>query len=211
MDVTLTAQARPTTGSSVSRRMRTAGQIPAVVYGLGSEARAITVEWTDLRKALTTDAGANALIELTIDGETNLSIVKDLQRHAIRRDVLHVDFQLIDRNAALAIEIPVVLVGIAPKVEQFKGMVEQLKHTLSVKAKPGSFPNQLEADISELEIGSTFKVSDVILPDGVSTDVDPEDVIAQGAATRSTILLMNDGVDPDDVVEGAPAAEAAAD
>jgi len=211
MDVTLTAHPRPTTGSSVSRRMRTAGHIPAVVYGLGSEARAIMVEWPELRKALTTDAGANALIELTIDGETNLSIVKDLQRHAIRRDVLHVDFQLIDRNAALAIDVPVVLVGIAPKVEQFKGMVDQLKHTLSVKAKPGSFPNQLEADISELEIGTTFKVSDVILPDGVTTDVDPEDVVAQGSATRSTILLMNDGVDPDDIVEGGAPVEADAD
>ncbi len=192
MDAKLTVEPRTETGSGPARRMRADGRVPAVVYGMGSESRAITVEWSALRKALTTEAGINALIDLEIDGEVNLAIVKDLQRHAIRRNVLHVDFQLIDRNAPITIEVPIVLTGTAPKVDAFKGMIDQLRHTLTVEALPGNFPKQLEADVSDLEIGTTVKVGDIPLPDGVSSAVDDAEVVAQGSATRSTILLQNE-------------------
>lgn len=203
MDVTLTAEPRLAIGSSVSRRLRAEGKVPAVVYGLGADPQAVTVEWTALRKALITEAGLNALIELSVGGDTNLSIIKDLQRHPIRKNVLHVDFQLIDRNAPITIDVPVVLIGEAEKVEQLKGMIDQLRHTLAVKAVPGNFPNQLEVDISHLEIGTNVKVGEVPLPDGVSTDVDPEEPIAQGSATRSTILLQNEGKGDGEGGEGA--------
>lgn len=83
------------------------------------------------------------------------------------------------------------LVGESPKLEALRGMVDQLKHTLTVEARPGTIPNQLEADVSELELGTTVQVRDIVLPDGVTTPTDLDDVVAQGSATRSTLLLQN--------------------
>jgi large subunit ribosomal protein L25 len=191
MDASLTVETGRETGTRASKRLRAAGKIPGVVYGLGTEPRPVQVEWAELRRALSTDAGLNALIDLTVDGDTRLSIVKELQRDPVRRTVTHVDFELIDPNVALSMDVPIVLVGTAPKLEALKGMVDQLKHTLLVSAAPGSIPNQLEADVSEIELGSTVTVAEIALPPGVTTPVDPDDVVAQGSATRSTLLLQN--------------------
>lgn len=192
MNVTLTAETGRPTGSRNANRLRAEGKIPAVVYGLGKEPMPVVVPWSDLRKALTTDAGTNALIELTIDGESNLSIVKEMQRHPVRRDVTHVDFMLIDRNAPLSVDVPIVLEGRAEKVEAMKGMIDQLMYTLQVKARPGSIPNELVGDVSALEIGTSLKVSEVALPEGVTTDVDPDGQVAIGSPTRSTIIMQQE-------------------
>jgi large subunit ribosomal protein L25 len=197
MDVTLTIEPGRELGTRPSRRLRAEGKVPAVVYGLGREPQSVLVDWPSLRKAITTEAGLNALITLENDGESHLSIIKDLQRHPLRRDVLHVDFQLIDRDESLSVDVPIVLHGIAKAVEAKKGMVDQLKHTLTINAKPGFIPTQLDADVSELEIGGTnLQVRDIALPDGVTTDVEPDEIVAQGSATRSTIILET-GIDPD--------------
>jgi len=191
MDASLTVETGRETGTRAAKRLRATGKIPAVVYGLGTEAVPVTVDWPELRRALSTDAGLNALIDLTVEGTTRLSIVKELQRHPVRRTVTHVDFQLIDPDAPLTVEVPIVLVGESPKLEALRGMVDQLKHTLTVEARPGTIPNQLEADVSEVELGTTVQVRDIVLPDGVTTPTDPDDVVAQGSATRSTLLLQN--------------------
>lgn len=192
MDASLTVETGRPTGTRSSGRMRAEGLVPAVVYGLGHDPRPVTVRWSELRQVLTTEAGTNALIDLSIDGETNLSIVKEIQRHPVRRDVIHVDFLLIDRNAPLSVDVPIVLHGRAEKVEAFKGMIDQLLYTLTVKARPGHIPNQLDADVSGLEIGTSIKVGDVELPEGVTTDVDPEEPVAQGSPTRSTIIMQQE-------------------
>ncbi len=209
MDVSLTAQTGRPTGSRSSGRLRAEGKVPGVVYGLGSEPVAVTVEYPDLRRALTTDAGLNALIDLTVNGETNLSVVKDMQRDPVRRNVTHVDFMLIDRNAPLDVDVPLNLVGEAPKLEAMKGMIDQLLYSLTVKAKPGSIPTQIDVDVSGIELGSQVRVGEISLPDGVTTDVDPESPIAQGSATRSTIILQQslkgeEYVDPDAATADAP-------
>ncbi|MCX7621419.1 MAG: 50S ribosomal protein L25 [Acidimicrobiales bacterium] len=190
MDLELIVEPGRPCGTRHSRRLRAAGKVPGVVYGLGKDPVPVTVAWPELRRVLTTEAGQNALINLTVgEGESSLSIVKELQRHPVRREVLHVDFQLIDPNAPLAVEVPVVLVGRAEKVEQRKGIIDQLRHSIVVKAKPGNIPTQLDADVSGLEIGTAITVGDIVLPEGVTTDLDPETPVAQGSPTRSTILL----------------------
>jgi large subunit ribosomal protein L25 len=202
MDVSLTAQTGRPTGSRSSGRLRAEGKVPGVVYGLGSEPVSVTVDYPDLRRALTTEAGLNALIDLTVDGHTNLSVVKDMQRDPVRRTVTHVDFMLIDRDAPLEVDVPLNLVGTAPKLDAMKGMIDQLLYSLTVKAKPGTIPTQLDVDVSEIELGSQVRVGDLTLPAGVTTDVDPDSPIAQGSATRSTIILQQslkgeEYVDPD--------------
>ena len=188
-DITLTVSTGRPLGSSASRRLRAAGEVPAVVYGLESDAVSVSVPWPELRRALSTEAGRNALINLDIDGTTALSIVTDIQRHPVRRDVIHVDFLRIDPDAPLTVEIPVVLTGRSEALERRKGMIDQLMYTVAVKARPGAIPNQVEGDISNIEIGTSLTVGDLPLPDGVTAAVDGEEVVAVGSPTRSTVIM----------------------
>jgi large subunit ribosomal protein L25 len=191
-ELLLTAHTGRVTGTRSSRRLRADGLVPAVVYGLGADPVSVAVEWPALRKALTTDAGVNALLTLDIEGNQQLSIVKEIQRHPTRRDVIHVDFIRLDANAEVEIEVPVLLIGEALKVTQVSGMVDQTMFTLTVLSKPDAIPDELSIDISELEVGEAIHVSDMALPAGVRTEVDPEETIASALVTRSTLEAMRE-------------------
>ena len=206
MDVTLTAETGRPNGSSRARRLRAAGKVPAVVYGLDQDPVAVTVEWLELRRALNTEAGLNALITLELDGHQDLTIVKTLQRDPVRRTVEHVDFLRIDRNASITVEVPIVLNGEAKEVENNQGIVEQLLHTLTINARPGSIPTQLDADVSDLEIGGAVRVGDLTLPDGVTTDIEDDEQIAIGSVTRAAMADEEEAVEGEGV-EGEGAAE----
>ena len=206
-------------GTRPSRRLRRTGRVPAVVYGMGAEAVAVSVDMTDLRVALATDAGINAVITLDVDGGRQVSIVKDLQRHPVRRDVLHVDFLRIDPDREVEMDVPLILTGEAKKVTQASGMVDQVMHHLPLRAKPADIPTEVTVDVSELEVGSSLRVSDIEFPAGVTPGGDPDSTFAVGLITRSTkeylrqqraaeeeaasLILMGEADD----VEEAPAAD----
>ncbi|MCB0997262.1 MAG: 50S ribosomal protein L25 [Acidimicrobiales bacterium] len=174
-------------GSASSRRLRRAGRIPAVVYGGGGEAVEISVATRDLRTVLTTEAGLNALINLEIGGESQLSVVKDLQRHPVRSEVLHVDFLRIDRNQELQRDIPIYTQGEAREVIASRGVAEQVMSSLTVWAKPNDIPNEIVVDISELALNEAIRVGDLTLPAGVRTDIEDEEPIVVGKATRMSL------------------------
>lgn len=185
-EITLAAATGRPTGSRASGRLRAAGKVPATVYGLGREAVSVSVEWRELRHALTTEAGLNAIIDLSVDdGASELTIVKDVQRHPIRRDVLHVDFLRVSADVAIEVEVPITLVGEARAVTGNDGIVEQLMFHLSVLAKPGSIPDELTLDITGLEIGHALRVGDIDLPSGAETHVDPEEPVVTGAGAQA--------------------------
>src|SRR5258706_4224757 len=180
-EITLPAHTGRSTGSAPSNRLRGEGKVPATVYGLGTDAVSVSVDWRELRHALTTDAGMNALINLEIDGHaTELTIVKEMQRHPIKRNVLHIDFLRVSRDIAIEVEVPIVLTGEAEEVMRNGGIVEQALFHLTVKAKPGSIPNELTADITNLTIGESIRVSELVLPPAVETEVDPEEPVVIG-------------------------------
>jgi len=176
-EVTLKATTGRELGSGPSKRLRVDGKVPAVVYGLDQEPVAVTVEWRSLREALITDAGLNVLIDLDIDGDVALTIVKELQRHPIRGNVLHVDFLRVSADTAITIEVPVLMQGEPKAVERENGVVDLVLTTLAVSAKPSDIPNEIVIDISGLEIGTAIRVADVVLPAGVTTDVDAEETV----------------------------------
>ena len=186
-EIVLTASTDRNTGTRTSRRMRRDGRVPGVLYGLGAESVTVAVDWSDLRRALTTEAGVNAIIQLEVEGERHMSIIKDLQRHPVRRDVLHIDFLRIDPTRDVTVDVPIVMVGEARELIAADGMVDQNLFTLSVNAPPDRIPTELEVDISDLTVGDSIRVGDLALPVGVSTDVDPEDAVAVGTITRSTL------------------------
>jgi large subunit ribosomal protein L25 len=184
MDVTLTAHTGRTAGSRSTNRLRRDGQVPGVVYGLGTDAVAVTIPWPELRRALTTEAGANALVTLEYDGNKDLTIVKDLQRDPVRRDVLHVDFLRVDPNEPVAVEVPIRIIGEAKEVENNRGIAEQSMTSITVMTKPADIPSHFEIDITDLTVGTSITVAELVLPDGVTTDIDPESPIVSGVATR---------------------------
>jgi len=183
-EVVLTAEAGRTTGSATARRLRGAGQIPAVLYGHGVDPQPLAVEGRALRLALNHEAGLNALISLDVAGDRHLAMARQLQVDPVRGTVSHVDFVIVRRDEVVTVEVPVRLEGEATQVHREDGLVEQQIFSLTVHATPSAIPTHIEVDISELGIGDAIRVGDLRLPDGVSTDVDPEDTIVAGQASR---------------------------
>lgn len=217
-EITLVAETGRPTGSRPANRLRAQGKVPGVVYGLSTDPTPVTVDWRELRRVLTTEAGLNALIDLQVDGNTRLSIVKELQRHPVHHTVDHVDFLLIRRDQVITVDVPVVLEGHAELVTREGGMVDQVLTLVAVSAKPADIPNELSVDISLLQIGDTVRISDLRLPSGVTTDVDPEDpVVSAHVATTTLEIEEIDEADAEVAAEQAaeagegPAPEGAAD
>ena len=131
-DLVLVAEIGRETGTRSSRRMRREGTVPATLYGLGQDAQTVAVAWRDLRRVLTTDAGVNAFIHLEVDGRRQATLVKEIQRHPVRREVVHVDFLRVDPKKTLDVEVSVELTGEAEAVTRAGGIVQQLIHSLVV-------------------------------------------------------------------------------
>ena len=186
-EVKLTAETGRTIGSRSSGRLRGEGQIPAVVYGHGIDPISVSVDRKALRAALHTDAGHNALINLETGSGSHLTIVKDLQRHPVRNEVVHVDFLVVNRDEVVTIDTPIVLQGESEAVKAANGTIDQQLFTLSVNAKPADIPNDITVDVSGMDIGDAIRVGDLQLPAGVTTDVDPEEAVATAQVTRATI------------------------
>ncbi|MGH9297167.1 MAG: 50S ribosomal protein L25 [Acidimicrobiales bacterium] len=201
-EISLVAEPGRTHGTRASRRLRTEGKIPAVVYGHGIEPIPVAVDARELRIALNGEAGSRALLQLRVGKDDHLAIARQLQRHPVRHTVTHVDFQVVRRDEVISADIPIVLVGEALEVHRGDGTVAQELTSLNVKAKPADLPPSIEIDISPLEIGQSIRVGDVVLPAGVETDVDPEHAIVIGQPPQVTAL-------PEE--EAAAAAEAEAE
>jgi large subunit ribosomal protein L25 len=114
-------------------------------------------------------------------------MARSLQRHPVRHTVVHVDFQIVRRDEVISAEVPILLVGEARLVEQEKGLVEHLLTSLTVNATPGRIPPQLEVDISELTVGQGVRVADLDLPEGVTTDTPPDELVVLASLSRAAI------------------------
>ena len=173
-EITLPVESGRPIGSRSSGRLRAAGKIPGVVYGHGIDPLPVAVDQRALRAALTTEAGLNALLNLQVDGASHLTLARELQRHPVRHNVTHVDFQIVRRDEVMSVDVPVTLVGDAVRVHRGDGVVDQQVFSLTVQATPALIPNVIEIDVSGLSIGDAVRVGDVSLPTGVETEVDPE-------------------------------------
>jgi large subunit ribosomal protein L25 len=192
-DITLVAETGRTTGSAASRRLRANGKIPAVLYGRGADPVSLTVDWRDLRSALTTDKGLNALLTLKVGSKKTKALVKDLQRHPVRRDVLHVDFLSVDVDVVISTDVPIVLEGEPILVIREQGVVDQVMNAIVIQAKPDDIPGHLSVDVSQLEIGHTITVADLELPPGVATEVDPEETVVTAQLTSLALAEEEEG------------------
>jgi large subunit ribosomal protein L25 len=183
-EITLVAETGRAIGTSDARRLRRDGRIPAVVYGHGMEALSVSVDARDFRHALSGDSGLNQLLSLDIDGTSHLALARVLQRHPVRNTVIHIDFQIVGRDEVVTAEVPIVLVGEAKAVGS-AGVVDHPLTQLSVSATPSNIPDEIQVDISSLNIGDSIRVADLQLPAGVTTDVDPDEVVVMAEVTAA--------------------------
>jgi large subunit ribosomal protein L25 len=202
-EITIAADAGRPVGSRPSARLRAEGKIPGVIYGHGTDPIKVAVDARELRNALSTDAGLNALLSLKIDGATHLTMAREIQRHPVRGTVVHVDFQIVRRDEVMSADVPVTLVGDAKAVHQADGVVDQQLHSLTIKAVPDRIPHSIEVDVSALEVGLSIRVGDLPLPSGVTTEVDPELAVVVGQPPQA-------GAEAAAIEEEAAAAEEAA-
>jgi large subunit ribosomal protein L25 len=178
MEVTLEATPRSETGKGPARRARASGHVPAVLYGPSVEATSLLVDAKQVWQALHTDAGANVLINLVVDGSGYLTIAREIQTHPIRGNILHVDFVNVKRDVKIHADVPVHVVGESHGIKE-GGQLDHHLHELKVEALPTGIPTALEVDITALGIGESLYVSDVPLPDGVEVLNPPEDLVLQ--------------------------------
>jgi large subunit ribosomal protein L25 len=204
MSQVLEAQTGREQGSRPSGRLRREGFVPAVLYGMGMEPVSIAVEWPALRRALNADGGLAAPVRLKVSGKEHLTLVKDLQRHPVRRDVIHVDFLAVDPDEPVTVDIALVLSGTEELSASLVDRVVLVTHRLSVTAKPNSIPAELSVDVSGIREDTDIRLSDLPLPDGVSTDTDPDTVLA---TVSTEVLEVGDEAELAAAAEAAEAAE----
>jgi large subunit ribosomal protein L25 len=187
-EVVLAAEVGRPLGSRAVRRLRREGKVPGVIYGHGTQPLPVAVGARELRVALNGEAGANQLLSLDTGSSTYLTLAREMQRHPVAQTVTHVDFVIVRRDEVISADVPIILVGEATEVHHGDGLVEQQMFTLSINALPANIPSGLEADISELTIGGQVRVSDLVLPEGVTTDVDLDSAVVIGQPPRVVVL-----------------------
>ena len=162
-EVKLKAQSRDAVGKGAARKIRAAGKVPGVLYGPEVEPMRLAVDALELWHALHTDAGTNVLINLAVDGDTFLTMPREVQRDIVRGTLLHVDFLRIRRDVAIQVDVPVQLVGESVGVKE-GGVVEHHLWELRIECLPTQVPESIEADISALAINDSLHVADLTIP-----------------------------------------------
>jgi large subunit ribosomal protein L25 len=205
--VALAARARDGGGKAEARTLRRQGRVPAIAYGRQLEPTPISVDALELYHALHTAAGENAILRLDVDGRTQLALARGIQRHPVRRDVLHVDFVTVSRDVKVTVDVPVVLAGEAPGVTE-GGVADQSLHTVQLEVLPLEVPDQLVLDVSDMQIGDVKRVADLPLPEGVQLSADPDAPIV--SIVPPTVEIAPEEAVAEEEAEGATAEEARA-
>lgn len=198
---TLTAVPRSETGKGAARRCRARGRVPAVVYGNDRESQPLTVDAREVEQLFQAISVENTLVDLTIDrdgkSETIQTLVREVQTHPFKPEILHVDFYAIRAGVKLEVEIPVRLTGTPVGVSEEEGVLEQILHEIRVRCLPTDIPEVIELDVRGLAVGDSFHVSDVRVGEGVEILEDPERAVCTVVIPRA--LLVEEEVE--EVVE----------
>ena len=183
----LAAQPRNTTGSPAARRLRAEGHIPGVIYGQGMTPVSVTVERCELRLALSGPAGSNTVLTLEVDGKSYPAVVKELQRHPIKRTVSHIDFLQVNMNEEITVSVPVRLEGESKAVVATGGIVDPSVDTIEVLTTPNNMPNEFVIDITDMQPHDVIRLADVPMPAGVTAVGDPDMPVVTVLQNRASI------------------------
>src|SRR6478735_8240572 len=198
----LTAAVRTETGKGASRRARSAGQIPAVLYGHGSDPQHLLLSGHDFAAVLR-HSGTNAVLTLDIAGTEQLALTKALEIHPIKRNIQHADLLVVRRGEKVTVEVNVIVEG-----EAIPGtLVTQEANTIEIEADVQAIPEQLTVSVEGADIGTQFTAGSIALPDGVSLVSDPDTLVVNVVAAPTAEDLEAEGAGTAAEGEGAEPAE----
>jgi len=182
----LSARIREGSGKGVARKLRQAGRVPAVLYGKDLESIPMSIDAMEADHLFSSISVENTIIEIEVEGgkEPYQALIREIQSHPAKKELIHVDFYRIQKGVAVDVEVPVELVGTPVGVKTHGGTLEHLLHELPVRCIPSLIPEVIELDVSALDIDGALHVSDIVLPEGVETDLDPEQAVCIVAAPR---------------------------
>jgi large subunit ribosomal protein L25 len=168
----LHVEARTGSGRSDNRRLRKVGKVPAIVYGGGAEPRAVSVDHDTLIHQMEREAFYTTILTLKLGENTEPVVVKDVQRHPYRTQVLHLDFQRIVADEIITLHVPIHFIGeeAAVGVKQQGGIAERLITDVEVSCLPKDLPAYLEIDVHGVELNDIVHLSDIVLPEGVTLE-----------------------------------------
>ena len=223
----LAARRRYETGKGVARRLRAAGQVPAVLYGKDQETVSLTLDAREALHLFHSISVENTIVNVRIDDDKEEleTLVREIQMHPYRPDIVHVDFYCIERGVALEVDIPANYVG-TPHGVRDGGILEIILHEFRVKCLPMDIPETIEVDISALDIGDSVHASEISIDETVELLTDPGQTICLVSAPREEeeeeeeeeeLEEGEEGIEGEEAEEGeaaeegAPAAEEGSD
>jgi large subunit ribosomal protein L25 len=177
---------RQHTGKGVSRRLRRAGKIPAILYG-GARPAPITVDPRDVLRLIHGHEGSTQLLTLKVEGDsgTRMAIIRDMQFDPVSERLVHVDLQEVAMDRAITVTVAVHAVGEPVGVKEHQGVLGLVLHELQVSCLPGALPERIDADVSALMIGDVLTVAELAVPPGVRILNDPTQAVATVAPPRA--------------------------
>jgi large subunit ribosomal protein L25 len=204
--VPLSVTTREERGSTKNSRLRKEGKLPGVLYQPGGDSLSFTADEYEVRRLIGRGGVRSAVIDLTIDSAAPRTVLfKQWDRDPVRDQITHLDLQEVDLTVEVEADVPVILIGSAVGVRD-GGILDQTAQIVRVRALPDTLPRSIEHDISELELGGSVHVHELVVPAGVTIVTDPEGGIASIMATRANLSdAAGEGAEGADE-GGAPAA-----
>jgi large subunit ribosomal protein L25 len=183
----LSATLRDGTGKGSARTLRAQGRIPAVIYGHGRDPQSLAIDTREIEKLLSRISAESTVIELSLDGKSARTLIREIQRHPFKRQILHVDFQELVAGEKVTVRLPIVLSGIPDGVRQDGGILDQTMRELEVEVDPANIPNHVEIEVTSLKIGDSVHVRDIPLPEGVEIVGDEDASVCVVSAPRAVV------------------------
>ncbi len=207
--LTISAEPRERAGKGASRALRREGRVPAVIYGDKKEAIAIHVEERALNKLLGTGHFMNSLVQVEVDGKKTRTLPKDVAFDPVTDRPLHVDFFRLAKGAKVQVNIPVVFINEedSPGLKR-GGVMNVVRHELDLMCDADHIPDEIEIDVTGLEIGDSIHISHVTLPEGAESAITDRDFTIAGVTAPSALKSSEDEDEAAESAEGEETEEA---
>jgi len=191
--MTIKGEKRDFFGKNEARRVRSKGQVPAILYGKGIENIPLTLEKKDIFTILKSETGENTIFKVAYDSEKIDTMIKDFQLDPVTDEILHVDLIHIAMDKVIRVTVSFNLVGEAVGVKSEGGFIDFITREVEVECLPGNIPENIDIDVSALHLNQTIKIGDVVPPEGVKIIDDPNSVIVLiGAPTREEEVVVEE-------------------
>lgn len=206
-DYIVHAETRSVQGTGASRRLRRTGKVPAILYGGDAEPVQLSVDHNEMVRHLEHEAFYSHILSIEVDGKTENAVLKDLQRHPSKAQILHADFMRVVAGQSMRMTVPLHFVGEdkSPGIKNNGGVLDRLRNELEIECLPRNLPEYIEVDVSGLDVNESIHLEELTLPEGVTS-------VAQAHGENWTVVAVHvpraavetdeDAGDADDAADG---------